>query len=175
VQNDSLLLQERQARILDLLRNDGRVLAPELARSLGVSEDTVRRDLRGLARAGLCRRVYGGALLPAPDASPLPARIAARSEERQRLARAAANLVEPGNVVFIDAGSTNVAIAEALPDQMPITLVTNSPAVALACEPRTLPRLLWNMTSGSSHSGTAPGAVLTRPASASHRRFGILG
>ncbi|KTQ76027.1 DeoR faimly transcriptional regulator, partial [Aureimonas ureilytica] len=55
---------ERHGRIRERLSLEGRVLASELARDFGVSEDTIRRDLRELASAGLCRRVYGGALPP---------------------------------------------------------------------------------------------------------------
>ena len=58
-----LLLDERQTRIQQLLEQSGRVLASELAESFGVSEDTIRRDLREMAAAGLCKRVYGGALV----------------------------------------------------------------------------------------------------------------
>ncbi len=62
-----LLLHERQARIQELLQQSGRVLAAELAESFGVSEDTIRRDLREMAAAGLCKRVYGGALRAVPE------------------------------------------------------------------------------------------------------------
>ena len=60
------LLRERQGVISERLRLNGRVLAAELALEFGVSEDTVRRDLREMAAAGLCERVYGGALPVSP-------------------------------------------------------------------------------------------------------------
>ncbi|RVO99285.1 DeoR/GlpR transcriptional regulator, partial [Sinorhizobium meliloti] len=55
-----LLLRERKSLIQERLRTEGRVLAVDLAREFGVSEDTIRRDLREMAAAGLCERVYGG-------------------------------------------------------------------------------------------------------------------
>ena len=130
---DSLLLQERHALILERLRADGRVLAPELAAWLKVSEDTIRRDLRDLAAAGLCQKVYGGALRlplpPAPNDGTLGQRRDHRAAAKSRLAQAAATLIVPGSLVFIDAGSTNLGIAAALPD-VPLTVVTNAPAIA---------------------------------------------
>src|SRR5476651_532216 len=132
---DSLLLQERHALILERLRADGRVLAPELAAWLKVSEDTIRRDLRDLAAAGLCQKVYGGALRlplpPAPNDGTLSQRRDHRAAAKSRLAQAAATLIAPGSLVFIDAGSTNLGIAAALPD-VPLTVVANAPAPASA-------------------------------------------
>ena len=131
--SDNLLLQERHALILERLRADGRVLAPELAAWLKVSEDTIRRDLRDLAAAGLCQKVYGGALRlplpPAPNDGTLGQRCDHRAAAKWRLAQAAATLIAPGSLLFIDAGSTNLGIAAALPD-VPLTVVTNAPAIA---------------------------------------------
>jgi len=127
-----MLTEERQNRILRYLSEQGRVLAADLAVEFDVSEDTVRRDLRELASAGHCRRVYGGALATAPDLGPIPARIETRSVAKQQLGRAAAALVRAGQTVFIDAGSTNLAVASALPRDTALTVVTNAPAVALA-------------------------------------------
>jgi len=85
---DNLLLQERHSLILQRLLIDGRVLAPDLAQLLNVSEDTIRRDLGDLAAAGLCKKVYGGALrLPAaPDAGTLAQRCVQQVANKSRLA-----------------------------------------------------------------------------------------
>ncbi|MES2931885.1 MAG: DeoR/GlpR family DNA-binding transcription regulator [Pseudomonadota bacterium] len=135
--SDNLLLQERHALILQRLVSDGRVLAPNLAQQLNVSEDTIRRDLRDLAAAGLCQKVYGGALrLPsAPDTGTLAQRTTQQAGDKSRLAQTAATLVEAGNILFIDAGSTNLAIAAALPP-VPLTVITNAPAIAMALTQR---------------------------------------
>ncbi len=133
-----VLPQERQQRILEQLRRDGRVVAGELAVAFAVSEDSIRRDLREMAAQGLCRRVYGGALLPTPQYDALAQRIGAPQAGRTALAGRAAALVQPGQVVLLDAGSTNVEIARALRGKA-VTVVTNAPAIAavLGGEPAT--------------------------------------
>lgn len=128
----TLMPQERQRLIAERLSTEGRVVAAELARELGVSEDTVRRDLRELAAAGGCRRVYGGALPVAPQFGDLADRQARAPAAKIALAETAARLVEPGSIVFIDAGSSNVAVARALPAGQGLTVVTNAPEVAVA-------------------------------------------
>ena len=127
-----MLTEERHDRIRALLASKGRVLATELAEEFGVSEDTARRDLRELARLGDCRRVYGGALLPAPDYGTIQQRETTLSETKTALAGRVANLIETGQTLFIDAGSTNLAIARALPQTLAMTVVTNAPDVANA-------------------------------------------
>jgi DeoR/GlpR family transcriptional regulator of sugar metabolism len=74
IDDRNALPEERQQRILTRLRNEGRVVAAELAEAFEVSEDSIRRDLRELAAQGLCKRVYGGALLPAATLTPLKQR-----------------------------------------------------------------------------------------------------
>ncbi|MCJ2876927.1 UNVERIFIED_ORG: DeoR/GlpR family transcriptional regulator of sugar metabolism [Rhizobium sp. SORGH_AS260] len=123
-------VSERQALILEQLRQNGRVLAQDLAQNFGVSEDTVRRDLREMAARGECMRVYGGALLSDSKTVPLKTRIAEDADRKALLARAVVPLLKRGMVVFIDAGSTNLAIARAIPAGLNVTVVTNTPAIA---------------------------------------------
>ncbi|MCL7998487.1 DeoR/GlpR family DNA-binding transcription regulator [Brucella sp. 21LCYQ03] len=126
-----LLLDERQARIQQLLEQSGRVLATELAESFGVSEDTIRRDLREMAAAGLCKRVYGGALKAAPSYAPLAERDTERPEAKTVLAVTLAGMIEPNMTVFLDSSSTNLALARLLVDRGDaITIVTNTPSIA---------------------------------------------
>jgi DeoR/GlpR family transcriptional regulator of sugar metabolism len=131
MKTENLLLPERHAFILKQLASDGRVLAATLARELGVTEDTIRRDLRDLAAAGLCQKVYGGAVrMPAaPESGTLVQRMARKQDDKSRLAAAAVTLVAPGSIIFLDAGSSNLAIAEALP-AVPLTVLTNAPSIA---------------------------------------------
>lgn len=126
-----LLPQERHDLILQRLNADGKVLAAQLALDLNVTEDTIRRDLRDLAAAGLCQKVYGGAVrMPAaPEGGTLTQRMARQQNDKSRLAAAAATLVRQGAVIFLDAGSSNLAIAEALPP-VPLTVLTNAPSIA---------------------------------------------
>jgi DeoR/GlpR family transcriptional regulator of sugar metabolism len=128
---DTTLPRERQGLIVERLRRDGRVIAAGLAAEFHVSEDSIRRDLRELAAAGHCKRVYGGALRTGTFA-PLQQRDAEHVARKQALARAAAALVAPGQILFIDAGSTNTQIAAALPERHGLTVVTNAPNVANA-------------------------------------------
>lgn len=128
---DTTLPRERQQLILERLGRDGKVVAADLAHEFRVSEDSIRRDLRDLAAQGLCRRVYGGALLM-QHVAPLDERHRERAELKRALARVAAGLVGEGQIVFIDAGSTNTALAKALPDHRDLTVVTNAPDVAMA-------------------------------------------
>lgn len=125
-----LLLEERQDFILCRLRAEGRVVAGDLARLFRVSEDTVRRDLRAMAAAGLCRRVYGGALAAGGRDRPMSERLAIAADRKAALAEAAVALIEPDSTIFIDAGSTNLAIARRLPPAMRLTVATNAPVIA---------------------------------------------
>jgi DeoR/GlpR family transcriptional regulator of sugar metabolism len=128
----STLPGERRQAILRRLAEDGRVVAVALSREFGTSEDTIRRDLRDLASAGWCTRIYGGALSISPASTTLSERGAQVPAREAALARAAIAVVTHGDIVFIDAGSTNLAIARALPERQALTIVTNAPSIAAA-------------------------------------------
>ena len=106
-----MLTEERHRFIRGQLAAQGSVLAGQLATRFGVSEDTVRRDLRELARAGECRRVYGGAVAAAPYAGSFSLRGNHAAEAKARLADAAVKLVSARQTLFIDASTTNIAVA----------------------------------------------------------------
>ena len=127
-----MLVGQRRDLLLERLRRDGRVVAKELAVELGVSEDSVRRDLRDLAAAGLCQRVYGGALPVSPAVADYGARRGVAVDSKQRVARAAVGLVRPGSTVILDGGTTALAVARSLPPDLRATVVTHSPTVAAA-------------------------------------------
>ncbi|KUM41363.1 DeoR/GlpR family DNA-binding transcription regulator [Pseudomonas sp. EpS/L25] len=156
------LPEERQAAILALLREQGRVLSAELAATWGISEDSVRRDLRELARQGLCRRVYGGALSLLTPPEPLPARIGQDEAAKQTLGRAAAKLVQRGQLLLLDAGSTNLAIAQALPTDLDLTVATNAPVIAAALLQRQGIRVLMIGGLAAPESGACLGARAMR-------------
>ncbi len=127
-----MLNAERRDRILEVLGRDQRVLASELASHFGVSEDTIRRDLRELAEAGLLRRVYGGAV-PRSPASPTYARRKDESTSaKAAIARAAVKFLRDGQVAFLDAGTSAMEVAVHLPHDLKLTVVTNSVPVASA-------------------------------------------
>jgi DeoR/GlpR family transcriptional regulator of sugar metabolism len=127
-----MLAAQRRDLLLERLRVDGRLVAKDLAAELGVSEDSVRRDLRELAAAGLCQRVYGGALPVSPAIADYAGRERVEPASKQRVAAAAARLVAPGSTAIIDGGTTALAVVHALPLDLTATVVTHSPTVAAA-------------------------------------------
>ncbi|WP_284744892.1 DeoR/GlpR family DNA-binding transcription regulator [Amycolatopsis sp. RTGN1] len=127
-----MLVGERRDLLLARLAADGKVLAKDLAAELGVSEDSIRRDLRDLAAAGLCQRVYGGALPVSPAVADYASRTAIAVDGKDRVAALAAGLVRPGSTVILDGGTTTLAVAKALPTDLEATVVTHSPTVAVA-------------------------------------------
>ena len=133
-----MLTAERRQAILGRLERDGKVVASELVASLGVSEDTVRRDLRDLAEQGLLQRVHGGALPAAQPTGSFARRLEISRAAKVALADAALPLLEGARVIVLDGGTTSLELARRLPGGYDGTVVTNSPpiATALAGHPR---------------------------------------
>lgn len=156
MQDSDLLNQERLALIEARLASEGRVVAAQLAEVFDVSVDTIRRDLRELAAEGRCRRVYGGALPPAPRPGTHQQRVGHMPDRKRALADVSARLVTPGMVIFVDAGTTNLAIVAALKPDMAITLVTNAPAIAAFA----LDRPAWKLIQIGGAVDIALGAAL---------------
>jgi DeoR family glycerol-3-phosphate regulon repressor len=96
----------------------------ELAGAIGVSVDTVRRDLADLERQGLAQKHHGGAIALEPSDMPRQARAALLPQVKQRLGRAVAAQIPPGSTLMLDAGSTLLAVAQAL--RGPATVITAS-------------------------------------------------
>ncbi|MFE6225922.1 DeoR/GlpR family DNA-binding transcription regulator [Streptomyces sp. NPDC057854] len=127
-----MLAAERRDHLLELLAREGKVVAKDVAVRLGISEDTVRRDLRDLAGEGLCQRVYGGALPVSPAVADYGTRQSVAPDGKRRVASVAAGLVRPGGVVILDGGTTALAVAHALPKDRACTVITHSPTIAVA-------------------------------------------
>lgn len=124
--------EERQREILRRARAEGRVDVVALAEDLSVTTETIRRDLTVLNRAGVVRRVHGGAMpVERLGFEPaLAARDAVLTVEKERIAKAAlAELPAEGSVI-IDAGSTTERLANILPMDRELTVVVNSPPLA---------------------------------------------
>lgn len=128
-----MLARQRQAYILDRVREDGAVRVTDLARELGVSDMTVRRDLELLHQRGLLEKVHGGATA-VPGSSlfepGFATKLALQQDEKEAIAEAAVVLVEPGTAIGISAGTTTYALARRLVDVPGLTVVTNSVPVA---------------------------------------------
>jgi DeoR/GlpR family transcriptional regulator of sugar metabolism len=126
--------ETRHQRILDLLAGSGYQSVPALARSLRVSGMTIRRDLDLLERRGALRRTYGGAV--GSGGHDLSLDYAQRRGEhraaKERIAASAAALVKDGQTVYLDAGTTALALAERLADAAGLTVVTPSLPIANA-------------------------------------------
>lgn len=129
-----MLTSQRKSLLLDMLRREGQVVAKRAAEEFSLSEDTIRRDLREMAAEGLLRRVHGGAMPISPDLPDLSARRAVSSGVKQRLGRAAADMVKPGQTIFLDGGTSTAEIARALPRDFAFTVVTHSPTIAAELE-----------------------------------------
>lgn len=124
---------QRRAEILRVLRAAGEVRSVDLASDLGVTHETVRKDLLHLESRSLLRRVHGGAL-PVESLSYEP-EVSARTTqtaEKRRIAEAAAAYVPEQGAVLLDAGSTTAALAEVFPPSARVTVVTNTLPIALS-------------------------------------------
>lgn len=127
---------DRREQIMTRLRAEGRVTVNDLSETLGISKETIRRDLSGLEALRRLRKVHGGAVLPEPGIyefhpeSPFQARLEQNSEAKRTMARAAAGLLKAGDVIFVDTGTTTVVFAEELSRLAGLTVITNSGLVA---------------------------------------------
>jgi DeoR family fructose operon transcriptional repressor len=124
--------EERQQEILQHARASGRVDVTALAETFAVTAETIRRDLTTLERAGVLRRVHGGAIpVERMGFEPaLAARDAALTDEKERIAKVALGEVPRDGAIILDAGTTTARLAQALPADRELTVVVNSPAIA---------------------------------------------
>jgi DeoR family fructose operon transcriptional repressor len=130
---------ERHQQILAVARREGRVDVAGLARDLDVTPETVRRDLTALERHGLLRRVHGGAI-PVERLGIEPGladREGVLAGEKERIAKAALDELPDGGSVILDAGTTTVRLAELLPTDRELTVVTHALPVATVVATRT--------------------------------------
>lgn len=130
-----MLIAERQSRLRDVLSRRGMADLDTLAAELNVSQSTVRRDIEALEELGLVERTHGGVIWigdrPAANTRPYAfhQRMSYRVEAKRQIARAAKSLVQPGQTVLIDGGTTTFYLAQELLGQ-PLQLVTNSLPIA---------------------------------------------
>lgn len=125
---------DRRRALLQRVREEGYVDAASLARELDVDGSTIRRDLLQLTRAGLIRRTHGGARAAEPDAAidtPYEDRRRTNLAAKKRIARAAADLVQDGQTVILDNGSTTFQVAVELRRKRSLTILTNDLLIAL--------------------------------------------
>lgn len=128
-----MLIGERRQHVLKLVEKDGRVLVSELSSSLGISPITIRKDLDYLELQGLVQRTHGGALAPHKTTMLDPSlkdKEGHQTREKQLIAEAAVAMVQEGQCVLLDSGTTTTAIARALRRFKKLTIVTNALNIA---------------------------------------------
>lgn len=125
---------DRRRALIQRVREQGYIDAASLARELDVDSSTIRRDLLQLTRAGLIRRTHGGALAAEPDAAidtPYEDRQRTNLAAKKKIARAAADLVQDGQTVILDNGSTTFQVAVELRSKRNLTILTNDLLIAV--------------------------------------------
>ena len=126
-----LRLNPRQARIMEVLRRERMLAVTQLAETLDVSGETIRRDLRLLSAKGLVEKSHGNVRWrDRSDDQPLQRRMLDNMAGKQAIARAIADEISDGESVFLDTGSTNTYVAQALKSRRNLTVVTNSAPIA---------------------------------------------
>jgi DeoR/GlpR family transcriptional regulator of sugar metabolism len=128
---------ERRQEILRRIQQDAHVTVTDLAAHFGVSRSAVRRDLNELRNIGLLQRTYGGAtgsvpITPVAAERPFSERTISQREEKERIGRAAAALVKPEQVIFLDGGTTVECMVPYLVDKPGLTVVTHGLNIANA-------------------------------------------
>lgn len=130
-----MLTEQRKRLIMERLLADGRIVAKELSAELGVSEDTIRRDLRDLSGEGKLQRVHGGALPSSPALADFAGRERISLSIKDSIGKAAASLVRDGQVICIDGGTSTARMVRHFPQELRATVVTHSPSVAMELVP----------------------------------------
>ncbi len=170
-----MLVSERRDMLLARLCSEGKLIARDIAQELGISEDSIRRDLRDLAAAGLCQRVYGGAVPVARALVDYRSRTSVEPESKRRVAARAVHLIKPGDRVILDGGTTTLAVARALPADLQATVITHSPTIAAALVGHPTVEILLLGGRIYKHSAVACGAVTAEAARAITADLFLLG
>jgi len=134
--NSPLFAEERRDQILLMLKEQSKLLVPELCTHFDVSQATIRNDLRELEASGKLKRTHGGAI-PVGKASFDPIsrdKKVDHKDEKRRIAAMAASLVEDGDTIAIDTGTTTFELARLLVGRQRLTIVTNDLMIAFFLE-----------------------------------------
>jgi DeoR family transcriptional regulator, fructose operon transcriptional repressor len=134
-------LVRRQEELLELVETKGQISVDELAQRLGVSDDTIRRDLQSLEQRKLLLRTHGGAVSTAllvHRETPFLTRTNANSGAKTRIGRAAAQLISDNETLIVNGGSTTSAFIASLGPRRNLTIVTNNVAMLSVLSPETV-------------------------------------
>lgn len=135
-QSSPLFAEERREQILQILGENSKLLVPDLCAQFDVSPGTIRNDLRDLEAAGKLKRTHGGAV-PVGKASFEPNSLekeVAHRDEKQRIARMAASLIEDGDTIALDTGTTTLELAKLIAGKQGLTIVTNDLMISSCLE-----------------------------------------
>jgi DeoR family fructose operon transcriptional repressor len=133
---NALFAEERQSQLLQYLEQNQKAAVPQLSKIFKVSGATIRNDLRELETRGMLRRTHGGALPKSKTGieTEIDARAVLNSKEKKMIAQKALDLIEDGDTVILDAGTTILELAKLIHKKKNITVVTNDLKIALALE-----------------------------------------
>ena len=145
-----MLKEERQSMILEIINLRNKIKSTELSEHLGVSEDTVRRDLRELAEDGFIKKVHGGALANPKTPEAVHRKNGTPSPEATLIAQKATTLLREGMVMLIDGGPVTLSLIDQIPPELSMTIFTNSITAAdrLATSPNIETYLLGGLVTG---------------------------
>jgi DeoR/GlpR family transcriptional regulator of sugar metabolism len=145
-----MLAEERRREILRVLGQNGRITVEEVVRQFGVSAVTARGDLDALSQTGALVRSHGGGIRPlaATPEHPLKTRGSIHSEEKQRIAQVALQLIRPSQTVILCTGSTSAALANQIRHNCPDNLTVVTYALNIASILAELPNLSLVMVGG---------------------------
>ena len=131
-EQEELNIEQRREKILNLLNVKGRIRVSELSRIFGISEVTIRHDLAELEEANLLYRVHGGAESThrAYYTLSLADRMKRNEQEKRAVAVSVASLIEEGDTVILDSGTTTLMVAQEIRQKKGITVLTNSLLIA---------------------------------------------
>lgn len=109
-----MLAIERKSEILTILQKEKSVLVAELSQKYGVTEETIRRDLDKLEKEGYVKKTYGGAVLKQKINEDIPFKIREKTNivQKQKIAKAVAQMIEDGESIMLDSSSTSLMVAE---------------------------------------------------------------
>lgn len=167
---------ERRERIVELLEERRAVRVSVLSETLGVSEMTIRRDLEQLEQAGLLSRMHGGAILKRRMVEePLYAsNVRAHSEEKRRIAKAAAKMIQSGETVFLSSGTTAAQVLSHVDPQLKARIVTHNVGAISTAQGSSLDIVLLG-GSYRTRSNTLEGPLAIEAATTFHASRFILG
>lgn len=130
---DGMMAEERRTQILHIVRSTGRAKVNELASQFNTSAVTIRNDLNELHHRGLVLRSHGGAVLPDTvlRESPVEERLKAHADEKRRIGAMAATLINDGETIILDSGTTTLEIARRIKKKQRLQVITNGVNIAV--------------------------------------------